>query len=277
MAIEPKSYPLEGKLEGISDKSLQEHRDVLYKGYVTQYNTIQTALTTADRSKANPHFSEFGELKRRETWAHNGTILHEMYFENLGGKGTTPGPKTKAIIDRDWGSLDKFKEELLACGKVAPVGWSVWAYSFLDQKTHIYVIEQHQNHTPIMVIPLLILDEFEHAYFTDYGTKRPDYLNAFWTNLNWDAVEKRVTQWLAMTGALATRRRHEPPPREGAYSFGGVQAVSATSPCSNPKKIAACLSMNACPSLLARSIRYVLMSFTESLTQMSHASCETSS
>jgi Fe-Mn family superoxide dismutase len=205
MAIEPKSYPLEGKLEGISDKSLQEHRDTLYKGYVTQYNNIQGALANADRSKANPHFSEYGELKRRETWAHNGTILHEMYFENLGGKGTSPGPKTKAIIEKDFGSVDKFKEELLACGKIAPVGWAVWAYSFLDQKTHVYVIEQHQNHTPIMVIPLLILDEFEHAYFTDYGTKRPDYLNAFWANLNWETVEKRVTQWLAMTGALGLR------------------------------------------------------------------------
>ena len=249
MAIEPKSYPLEGKLEGISDKSLQEHRDTLYKGYVTQYNNIQAALVNADRSKANPHFSEFGELKRRETWAHNGTILHEMYFENLGGKGSTPGPKATKLIERDFGSLDKFKEELLACGKIAPVGWAVWAYSFLDHKTHNYVIEQHQNHTPIMVIPILILDEFEHAYFTDYGTKRPDYLNAFWANIDWAVVEKR----LDMVPATLSRRLMHPtsPPRASRWgrsqfgalqpsgfvspSFGGVHAVSATSPCSKPK------------------------------------------
>ena len=73
---------------------LTEHRDVLYKGYVNQYNTIQAALEKADVSKANPHYSEWGELKRRETWAHNGVLLHELYFENIGGKGTKPGAKT---------------------------------------------------------------------------------------------------------------------------------------------------------------------------------------
>jgi len=192
MTIEAKSFPLEGKLTGISDKALQEHRDVLYKGYVNQYNTIQGLLEKADASKANPHYSEWGELKRRETWAHNGTILHEWYFENLGGKGTQPEGRALALIQRDFGSIDNFKTQLLAGGKVAPVGWTVWAWSMLDNKTHCFVLEQHQNHCPIGVIPLLILDEFEHAYFTDYGTKRPDYLNAFWENIDWKVVEKRT-------------------------------------------------------------------------------------
>jgi Fe-Mn family superoxide dismutase len=196
MAIEPKSFPLEGKVEGfLSARALTEHRDVLYKGYVTQYNTIQAALEKADVSKANPHYSEWGELKRRETWAHNGVLLHEMYFENIGGTGTKPGKKCEELISRDFGNLDNFKAQLLGGGKVAPVGWAVWAYSVLDKKTHIYVVEQHQNHTPWGAIPLMILDEFEHAYYLDYATKRADYLTKFWDNINWDAVEKR-TAWL---------------------------------------------------------------------------------
>ena len=200
MAIEPKSFPLEGKVEGfLSEKALTEHRDVLYKGYVTQYNNIQAALEKADVSKANPHFSEWGELKRRETWAHNGVVLHELYFENLGGKGTKPGKISEKLITKDFGNLDNFKNQLLGGGKVAPVGWAVWAWSFLDQKSHVYVVEQHQNHTPWMAIPLLILDEFEHAYFIDYATKRPDYLTKFWDNINWNAVEKRAEMWLPPT------------------------------------------------------------------------------
>lgn len=201
MAIEPKNFPLEGKVEGfLSEKALTEHRDVLYKGYVTQYNNISAALEKADVSKANPHFSEWGELKRRETWAHNGVILHEWYFENIGGTGTKPGAKTLEAINRDFGSLDAFKAQLLGAGKVAPVGWAVWAYSVLDKKSHVYVVEQHQNHTPWGAIPLLILDEFEHAYFLDYATKRPDYLNKFWDNINWDVVEQRVNQWASVIG-----------------------------------------------------------------------------
>jgi len=201
MAIEPKNFPLEGKVDGfLSERALTEHRDVLYKGYVTQYNNIQAALEKADASKANPHFSEWGELKRRETWAHNGVILHEWYFENIGGGGTKPGARTTKLIERDFGSLDNFKAQLLGGGKVAPVGWAVWAFSMLDNKTHVYVVEQHQNHTPWGAIPLLILDEFEHAYFLDYATKRPDYLNKFWDNVNWNAVEKRAEEWLGPMG-----------------------------------------------------------------------------
>lgn len=193
MAVEMKSFPLEGKLKGVSDKQLQEHRDVLYKGYVAQYNTVEDLLSKADSSKANPHFSEWGELKRRESWAHNGTILHQWYFENMTAPGTTkPGAKTTKLIERDYGSLDSFKAELIAAGKVPPVGWAVWGFSVLDQKTHVFVIEQHMNHTPIGFIPLLILDVFEHAYFIDYATKRPDYLSAFWENVNWNVVEQRT-------------------------------------------------------------------------------------
>lgn len=201
MAIEPKNFPLEGKVDGfLSENALKEHRDVLYKGYVTQYNNIQTALEKADVAKANPHFSEWGELKRRETWAHNGVILHEWYFENIGGKGTTPGPKTQELIKRDFGDLDTFKAQLLGAGKVAPVGWAVWALSLLDQKTHVYVVEQHMNHTPWGAIPLLILDEFEHAYFLDYATKRPEYLSKFWDSINWPVVEKRASEWIRPMG-----------------------------------------------------------------------------
>jgi Fe-Mn family superoxide dismutase len=132
-------------------------------------------------------------LKRRETWAHNGTLLHQWYFENLAEAGTTkPGEKAAKLIEKDFGSVEKFKAELLNAGKVPPVGWAVWAYSVLDNKTHVYLLEQHMNHCPIGVIPLLILDVFEHAYFIDYATKRADYLNAFWDIINWDVVEKRL-------------------------------------------------------------------------------------
>jgi Fe-Mn family superoxide dismutase len=197
MPIEPKSFPLEGKVDGfLSEKQLTEHRDVLYKGYVTQYNNIIAALEKADATKANPHYSEWGELKRRETWAHNGVLLHEMYFENLGAKGGSPGKKTLEVINRDFGSLDNFRSQVINGSKVPPFGWTVWAYSMLDKKTHVYVVEQHQNHTPWGAIPLLVVDEFEHAYFIDYQTKRPAYLDKVWEHIDWNVVEKRVNDWL---------------------------------------------------------------------------------
>jgi Fe-Mn family superoxide dismutase len=191
MPVEPKSYPLEGKLKSFTDKTLQQHRDVLYKGYVTNYNKVQDAIAKADPAAANPHFSDFSEAKRREAWTHNGSILHEWFFENLGAAGA-PGAKTAALIARDFGSHEKFVEHVTATGKATGVGWAVWAWSFLDQKSHVYALDEHQNNTPMGVIPLLILDVFEHAYYADRYTDRPGYIKDFWGDVNWDVVEKRA-------------------------------------------------------------------------------------
>ena len=192
MAIEPKSYPLEGKLKCITDKTLQQHRDVLYKGYVTHYNKVQEAIAKADPAAANPHYSEYGEAQRREGWTHNGSILHEWYFENLGAAGTTPGAKTAQLAERDFGSVEKLKEHVTATGKATGVGWAVWAWSPLDRKTHVYGLDEHQNNCPIGVVHLLVLDVFEHAYYGDRFTDRASYIKDFWPDVSWDVVEQRA-------------------------------------------------------------------------------------
>ncbi|MCL2822396.1 MAG: Fe-Mn family superoxide dismutase [Polyangiaceae bacterium] len=96
-----------------------------------------------------------------------------------------------ALIERDFGSLDAFKKELLNTGKVPPVGWAVWALAAIDKRTHVFAIEQHMNQVPFCV-PLLVLDVFEHAYMIDYGTARAAYLEDFWENINWNTVEARL-------------------------------------------------------------------------------------
>ena len=63
------------------------HYNTHHKGYVDKLNEIEKALETADPAKANGNYSEIGELKRRWTWNHAGNILHDIYWENLGGQG----------------------------------------------------------------------------------------------------------------------------------------------------------------------------------------------
>lgn len=104
MAHEVKKFPLEGKLDGISDSQLSQHRDTLYAGYVNKLNEIEAGLETADRSKANGVYSAFGEMKREETFALNGTVLHELYFGNLGGKGGPAMGKFGDLVKKDFGS-----------------------------------------------------------------------------------------------------------------------------------------------------------------------------
>src|SRR5438874_5121345 len=87
---------LKGSLDGFSDKQLDAHF-TLYNGYVTKLNEIEEKLKTADRSKANYSFNEYSELKRRECVAFNGTYLHQLYFENLSGKGGEPRSEERRV------------------------------------------------------------------------------------------------------------------------------------------------------------------------------------
>ena len=109
MAREPKNFDhlLGGNAKGLSDAQLKAHF-TLYQGYVKKLNEIREKLGTADRSAPNYSFNEYSELKRREPVAYNGTVLHEIYFGNIGNGSTMPDNHTKALITSSFGSFDNW-------------------------------------------------------------------------------------------------------------------------------------------------------------------------
>lgn len=189
-----KSFNLIDKLQGLSKRQLDEH-DILYKGYVKQRNVIANALTTVDRSNLNRTYSLFRSLKIAETYAVNGQILHELYFENLGGAQTKIGEKMQNLIIQNFGSVENFKKDFFDCGQVAR-GWVITAYSLDDHQLHNFVLEEHNQHVPVLIVPLLVLDVYEHAYMIDYGATRNPYLDVFWQNIDWQVIESRINKWL---------------------------------------------------------------------------------
>src|SRR3989344_4693255 len=120
--FKPEELKIQKDLPGISLRTLQEHFK-LYEGYVKKTNEIQKKVLEADKAEANGVYSYIGELKRQETFAVNGMKLHEVYFGHLGGDGEPAGELVK-IIERDFDSLDKWKEEMVATGLSAR-GWAI--------------------------------------------------------------------------------------------------------------------------------------------------------
>lgn len=174
-------------LEGLTLKMVQEHFK-LYQGYVKKSNEMQEKIETADKSEANGVFSFIGELKRQETFAVNGMKLHEVYFGQLMGDGVPKGDIVK-MIEEDFGSIDKWKEDMVATGLSAR-GWAILCFDFRDNRLHNYGSDAHNVGAVWGAIPLVVLDVYEHAYFMDYGVNRKDYLVAFFKNLDWDFVNK---------------------------------------------------------------------------------------
>src|SRR5512139_499374 len=109
------------------------HYNTHHKGYVTALNNIEKGLETADRAGANGNYSTVGELKRRFTWNHAGTLLHDIYWQVLGGDGNpSTGPEIKAAIEKEFGSLDAWKADFKAAAISAKLsGWGVLTYDML--------------------------------------------------------------------------------------------------------------------------------------------------
>ncbi len=175
-------------LNGISEKQVSEHFEVLYKGYVKKLNEIELKLESADRALANATFSDVRELKLEEAFATNAIKLHEAYFESLGGDGVAQGSLADAIRE-DFGSAELWAEDLKAAGLCAR-GWVVLAYNWSDKKLHNYSCDYH-THGVWGATPLLVLDVYEHAYFLDFATVRKKYIEAFLANLDWVAASER--------------------------------------------------------------------------------------
>jgi superoxide dismutase, Fe-Mn family len=193
MHREPKNFDhlLGGRAKGLSDLQLTEHF-TLYHGYVKKLNEIREKLDNADRSSPNYSYDEYSELKRREPVAYNGTVLHELYFENLGSGSTQPDAETKRLITTSFGSFDAWAEDAKAA-LLSAHGWLVVVFDYTERRLFNNLIRTEHDvglfaNTHIM----MALDAWEHAYFIDYHTKKEDYVANLLSGLNWDAVRHRL-------------------------------------------------------------------------------------
>lgn len=188
--IQPKDYShLLGKVK-LSDQQLLQHF-TLYQGYVKKLNEIRQKLIVADPSGGNYSFNEFSELKRREAVAFNGTYLHELYFSNLAEAGTTePDLELKQALQKAFGSYDAWVKNMKGCAISTP-GWVVLTYDETDGSLRNHILYEHHIGLPVRQKILLALDCWEHAFMIDFGIKKADYVNVFFENVNWEAVNER--------------------------------------------------------------------------------------
>src|SRR5947209_6091067 len=181
------------ELDGISRESVEAHYK-LYEGYVSKRNEILGKLGEVDPSTANQVYSDIRALKVELSFAVGGVKNHEIYFEHLGGDGGNPEGAIGELIERDFGSADAWREDLKATG-MAGRGWAWTAYDWDEGRLFNYVGDA-QNTFPIWnATPLVALDVYEHAYFIDYQTDRGSYIDAFFDNLDWDAVNDWVSRY----------------------------------------------------------------------------------
>jgi len=191
MAYTAKDYTNLIGMEGFSETLLKNHF-TLYQGYVTNTNKLLDLLTTLLREE-KVGTPEYSELKRRMGFEFNGMRLHEYYFENLGGKGVLDksGKLAKKLSDA-FGSYDTWEQDFEATAAMRGIGWAILYQDNVTRRLINQWINEHEVGHPAGCIPVLVMDVFEHAFITDYGLKRADYIKAFFNNINWGMVESRL-------------------------------------------------------------------------------------
>ena len=181
------------ELDGISRETVEAHYK-LYQGYVGKRNEILGKLADVDLGAANQVYSEVRALKVEFSFAVGGIKNHEIYFEHLGGSGGDPAGLVGELIQRDFGSVKAWREDLKGTG-MAGRGWAWTAYDWDEGRLFNYVGDA-QNTFPIWnATPLVALDVYEHAYFIDFGTDRGAYIDTFLANLDWSVVNDWASQY----------------------------------------------------------------------------------
>ncbi|GGF09747.1 superoxide dismutase [Aliidongia dinghuensis] len=194
MPYEIKPMPFEpSHIKGMSEKILVSHYENNYSGAVKRLNAIEAQLAGLDWATA-PTFLVNG-LKREELIAANSMILHEHFFNAIGGDGQPTGALQEAI-KRDFGGVERWRAEFSAMGKAegGGSGWVILAYSPRDKQL---INCWAADHTTTLAggRPVLVLDMYEHAYHMDYGARAGAYVDAFMQNIRWDGAASLYTRY----------------------------------------------------------------------------------
>lgn len=191
MAYAAKDYSSLIGMKGFSQTLLNNHF-TLYQGYVTNTNKLLDSLGAMLKGGkvATP---EYAELKRRLGFEFNGMRLHEYYFENLAGKGALDkSGKLGKKLAEEFGSYEDWEKDFRGTASMRGIGWAILYQDNITGRLINQWINEHETGHPAGCTPLLVLDVFEHAFMLDYGLKRGDYIEAFFNNINWSAVEARL-------------------------------------------------------------------------------------
>ena len=181
-----------GKITGLDDSLLKMHFK-LYQGYVTNANAILQKLQELT-DKGQNRTPEFAALKRILGWEFDGMLLHEYYFENLGGnhkQQLDSNDPLYAKMERDFGGYDQWKADFIATGLIRGIGWVVADVEPKKGRLINEWINEHDLGHLAGAKPILIMDVFEHAYITQFGLDRSKYIDVFFNNIDWDLVSHR--------------------------------------------------------------------------------------
>jgi len=181
------------KTELLSEKTKKSHQELL-ESYIETLNKVSAKIDGVDKSAANLNHSEFRGLKVDESYNHNAAFLHGLYFENISDLNSQVNMDSLSYmkITRDFGTFDKWQEDFVACCLSARNGWCVTFYNPQLKRYMNTIIDLHSLNVMIGMMPVIVMDCWEHSYYRDYLKDRKTYVYGMMKELNWEVIENRI-------------------------------------------------------------------------------------
>ena len=177
-------------LNGITPRLIESHYEHNYGGALRRLNAITKELESLDASTASADV--INRLKRDQITELNSTLLHELYFASLGGDGRAVPEAIAGAIARDFGSVDRWRQEFIALATAlsGSSGWVLLTYVPRDGRLINQTAADHAQNIA-GGIPILAIDMYEHAYQSEFGANAAAYIAAFMRNIEWNATQAR--------------------------------------------------------------------------------------
>ncbi len=177
----------------VSEAQLRLHHDKHHAAYVNGANAILDRLEKARQAGSDVDMK--ATLKELSFQA-GGHLLHSLFWKNLAPAakaGKEPGGILGDVIAKEFGSFQRFKKEFsAAAASTEGSGWAALAWCEMTDRPLIMQIEKHNVNVYPGFRILMVLDVWEHAYYLDYKNERPKFVEAFWSIVNWEVVERRL-------------------------------------------------------------------------------------
>ena len=197
--LKPRKFPaFETDLDGISRQTMEDHYK-LYEGYVKKANECRKILSEFDYSEieGNQVYSPLRAVSVDYTFALLGFKNHDLYFGHLGGDGGEPTGRFAELVDAEFrGGVSEW-ENAIRKAATAARGWVMVGYDLNDGSIFNYIMDTQNLWAVYSMVPVLALDVYEHAYVRDYGASpdgRKQYVEAFFRNIDWNHVNRQLTQ-----------------------------------------------------------------------------------
>ena len=185
-------YPYDALEPHFDTRTMEIHHSKHHAGYTVKLNAALEGTEFADK-EIEDVLSNISALPTDKVQAvidnGGGFANHSLFWTVLSPNGGgTPDGDLGAAIDATFGSFDAFKTEF--ANAAATRFGSGWAWLSVDADGGLKVHSTANQDSPIMdgLTPILGLDVWEHAYYLNYQNRRPDYISAFWSVIDWAQV-----------------------------------------------------------------------------------------